>query len=916
MSTFTGIRSFVTPIMAVAMAAASQLAAPAVAEHRPDSARGEIASAQASGTFQLIGTYTGIGGLLASVVAPGPTPGSQRFYVSVLYGGTLDLLSIDPNTGNTQVFHSPLSNEWGAWGMTVGPDDNVYLGTCPNAHFFKLDPKQGTFVDLGRPSSTEEWIWDVAFGSDGRLYGVTSPNAKLVRYDPATGQLADLGRLDPIQEYARYIAASKDGLIYAGIGADANIAAYQISTGQHQEILPTAAQSVVFPHVYLGTDGNIYGAVSGLEFSLNQWTATELKSGDTVPAAPGNVLSDGRTVSIDESLSASGSEVLTLVVTNPTTQTTVQHEIAYQGEEMEVFRIGFGPDSVLYGSTSIPANFFQVDMNQNSLEQIGIVGEGEVYSFLSHGNSLLMGAYAGLATLMSYQPGIPFSQAAGSANPGLVNFNGENDSWRPEAMINGSNGNVYAGALAGYGLIESPLIEWNTESGSVQLYNVVPNQSVVSLASWQDFIIGGTSSSGGPGSQPVQADAELFIWNPSTQEVEFQIAPVSGAATITDLIAAPNGLVYGIAGNTLFEFNPQTQQITNSRTLPFSNVIYNSVSADNAGRIWGLVESGIFVIDTNTFNTTMIASSPLQISGGFAMGNGNIYFISGPSVYSYTIPLAAAVVAVSPAQTMLSLNTALNVTATVTGTGVAPTGTVKLSGGGYTSPAGALSGSSYTFTIPANSLNAGADTLTVSYSGDTNYSSTTGTTTVTLTVPAFALAATTPSAVAPGSSATSSVTITGVSGYAGTVMLTCSLTFAPSGATDLPTCSSDSSTVTLSSGTTAGTTTFTVRTPAATIALVRPGFGKSRGWFGANGGAVLAFLMCLGIPARRRSWRSMVGILAVMVALGSLTACGGGDRGAGGNAGTNAGTYTFTVTGTGTPSVSPTPTTTFTLTVN
>jgi hypothetical protein len=104
--------------------------------------------------------------------------------------------------------------------------------------------------------------------------------------------------------------------------------------------------------------------------------------------------------------------------------------------------------------------------------------------------------------------------------------------------------------------------------------------------------------------------------------------------------------------------------------------------------------------------------------------------------------------------------------------------------------------------------------------------------------------------------------------------------------------------------------------PAATTALVRPGFDKSRGWFGANGGAVLTFLICLGIPARRRSWRSMVGILAVMVALGSLAACGGGGGAAGDNAGTNAGTYTFTVTGTGTPSVSPTPTTTFTLTVN
>jgi len=904
------------------MAASGLFSAPALGQHRSNPVHGEVSGSQASGTFQLIGTYGGMGAMVASVVAPGPTPGSERFYASYLYyQNTFDVLSIDPDTGNTTVFHNPIPGEFATYGMAAGPDGNVYLGTTPNAHFLKLDPQQGTLIDLGRPSSTEEYIYALAFGSDNRLYGVTYPNCKLVRYDPATGKLADLGRLDPIQEYAHSIAATKDGFIYAGIGPGiANIAAYQISTGQHQEILPTTAQSVAFPNVYLGTDGNVYGSVSGLKFSLNQWTATKLNSGVTIPAAPTNVLSDGRTVSIDESLSASGSEVLTLVVTNPTIKATVEYQIAYQGEEMSLFRIGFGPDGALYGSSELPANFIRVDMNQNSLEQIGIVGAGEVYSFLSHGNSLLMGAYVGLGTLMSYQPGVLFEQAAGSANPGSVTFNGDNDSWRPEAMINGSNGNVYVGALAGYGLIESPLIEWNPESGSVQLYNVVPNQSVVSLASWQDFIIGGTSSRGGPGSQPTQADAELFIWNPSTQEVEYQFAPVSGAASITDLITAPNGLVYGIAGKTLFEFNPQTQQITNSQTLPFSNVIYNGVSVDNAGRIWGLAESGIFVIDTSKFNTTMIANSPLQITGGFAMANGNIYFISGPSVYSYTIPLAAAAVTVSPAQTTLSLNTALNVTATVTGTGVAPTGTVTLSGGGYTSPAGTLSGGSYTVTIPANSLNAGTDTLLVSYSGDTNYASTTKTITVRVSVPTFTLAATTADAIASGSSATSTVTVTGVSGYAGTVMLTCSLTSAPSGATDMPTCSGDSSTVTLSSGTTTGMTTFTVSTSVATTAQVRPGFGKSSGWFGANGGAVLAFLMCLGIPARRRSWRSMLGILVVMVALGSLTGCGGmvvrgSSSTSTGNPGTIAGSYTFTVTGTGTPLVSPTPTTAFILTV-
>jgi len=112
-----------------------------------------------------------------------------------------------------------------------------------------------------------------------------------------------------------------------------------------------------------------------------------------------------------------------------------------------------------------------------------------------------------------------------------------------------------------------------------------------------------------------------------------------------------------------------------------------------------------------------------------------------------------------------------------------------------------------------------------------------------------------------------------------------------------------------------------VYTTAASAALAYPklpGRGNGRGLFGAGGGAVLAFLVFLGIPARRRSWRSMLGLLVLMTALGSLAACGGGGGGGGGggNPGTMAGTYTFTVTGTGNPTVTPPPTATFTVTVN
>jgi hypothetical protein len=64
------------------------------------------------------------------------------------------------------------------------------------------------------------------------------------------------------------------------------------------------------------------------------------------------------------------------------------------------------------------------------------------------------------------------------------------------------------------------------------------------------------------------------------------------------------------------------------------------------------------------------------------------------------------------------------------------------------------------------------------------------------------------------------------------------------------------------------------------------------------GGMVLACILLFGIPARRRRWRALLGMLALAaVFAGSMAACSGGGGG-GGKPGTTAGTYTITVTGT------------------
>jgi hypothetical protein len=588
---------------------------------------------QPTGNIELVGKYRGIGGMVATTVAPGMTTGSERLYASYLYmGNSLDVVSIDPDTGKTEVFHSPIVGETGARGMTVGPDGNVYLGTQPNAHFLELNTKQHRLIDLGRPSATESFMWDVTFGSDNRLYGVTSPGCKLVRYDPKTAELKDLGRLDPTEQYARFIVGNSDDFLYIGIGySKANIVAYNVRTGAHREILPSDAQTVGVGVVYRGKDGNSYGRVGIRRFRLNKWTATERAPGEAVPLTSGSTLRDGRNLVLSDNIGS-----LMLTITDPNKHTKFERKLDYEGKELQLFRIGFGTDGLLYGSSVIPIHFVSIDLGSHHVNEIGEIGDGEVYSFLGHGQRLLMAAYAGLAPLMSYAPGVPFLPVASHGNPTLVDFPGADPSWRAEAMINGPDGNVYVGAVAGYGKTEAPLTEWNVESAAVQQFtDIAKGQSIVSLANWHSLIVGGTSTEGGGGGHPTQKAARLFIWNPESRREVFDVVPVAGHTNITDLITAPNGLVYGIAGDTLFVFNPQTRQVISRQRLQFTEPIYNCVAIGNDGRIWGLAADGIFAIDTKRNDAKLVVHIPQKITGGFGLHNGAIYFISGSAVYRY-----------------------------------------------------------------------------------------------------------------------------------------------------------------------------------------------------------------------------------------------------------------------------------------
>lgn len=596
------------------------------------------------GSFEQLASFHQRGGILAEVVGPGPEPGSERLYQSYIYTGTsLEIVAVDPDTGGAQVFASPVPGETGAWGLALGPDGNIYVGTLPHAHLFRLDPRRGVLEDVGRPSENEQYIWQLTVAPDGRLYGCTYPSARLVRFNPATGRSDDLGRMDPDEQYARSLAATDDGFVYVGIGTShAGVVAYEIASGDHRQILPEQVRQAGTAAVHRGTDGRVFAQVAGQWFRCSRWEAQPVVAGEVAPAPARNRLRDGGLIETSDG---------GVRRHRPDGAHETIGPLGYAGGLLSVFRLALGPDDRLYGSGVLPAHFFAVDRLSGGQHYIGQVGGGEVYSMLRHGEQLLLAAYSGLAPLMRFDPRRPFAPGTTvESNPVLVADPEQVSSWRPMAMIAGRDGAIYLGAVSGYGTLGGPLTIWHPATNRVERYpHLVPDQSVVTLAMVGDLVAGGTSVGGGGGSRPTQTEARLFLWDPRRRQTRFETVPVAGARDLTDLILAPSGLLFGIAGGTtLFAFDCAARAVVHAASLPFRGVPYNSVALGPDGHIWGLANAGIFRIDPTTCDVHLVAKAPEPVTAGFALAGDQLYFACGATIWRYTLGSAPVAIPTRP----------------------------------------------------------------------------------------------------------------------------------------------------------------------------------------------------------------------------------------------------------------------------
>jgi hypothetical protein len=356
---------------------------------------------------------------------------------------------------------------------------------------------------------------------------------------------------------------------------------------------------------------------------------------------------------------------------------------------------------------------------------------------------------------------------------------------------------------------------------------------------------------------------------------------------------------------------PSASSITTAQPL--------SVSVGVIGGSGGLTPTGSVVLSGGGYTSSALAlnngSATINIpAGALAVGTDALIAnyapdnasaatyngATGSTAVTVTLPAkSASTVTVTPASSSITNQETDAVSIAVGGASgqQSPTGTVTLTSGTYSAQQ-TLASATATFTVPAGALSSGANTLTATYSGDGTFAGSSGTAGV--TVSQVVVSASAPAAVSPGGSTTSNVTLSAGSTYSGTLNMSCALVNSPVGAQSLPTCTLSPASVTMTTGAN-GTTALIVQTTAASsVALVTPSRMKLLGL--GSGGTILAGLLLLGVPVRRRRWMAMIVLLWVVMAASAIGCSGGGGSkyGLGGSSipATTAGTYTFKITGT------------------
>lgn len=362
-------------------------------------------------------------------------------------------------------------------------------------------------------------------------------------------------------------------------------------------------------------------------------------------------------------------------------------------------------------------------------------------------------------------------------------------------------------------------------------------------------------------------------------------ASYAGDTAFAGSVSSAQNLVVTPATPTVILTAPATALVGASVTL---SVTVTGTGGSPTGTV--VFKDGATILSTvnlasgaASYSTSALTVGTHSITASYS--GDSIFAATTTAAQSVVVSLGTATVSLTAPATAL-LGASVTLATTVTGTGSTPTGTVTFKDGTATLSTATLAGGAASYST--TTLAAGAHSITVSYSGDSNFAAATSlASTVTINVPpsiSFAAAPATLTIV-HGSSGTVTITGTPVGGYTGTVTFACGTL--PSAAA----CTFSPNSLSFTGASAAQSTTLTFSTTSTTGLLQQPGL------FSRTATTIVVALLLMPLGFARRSRRLVRGTLfALLLAVGLVAGLSGCSSTSKTSLTTPAGTYTVPIT--------------------
>lgn len=312
-----------------------------------------------------------------------------------------------------------------------------------------------------------------------------------------------------------------------------------------------------------------------------------------------------------------------------------------------IIRLGTDSAGAVYtGGFDLPAGIGRHTPIQGST---ALLPGPQIEGFGRYDSSVVMGGYTGNASSSA-----PIYQYSGTGGP-VLRTHLNNSQERPVAIQQVST-KVAIGSVPIKNTLGGALSIWDPASNALTVErNIIPDHSVISLATHNGLVIGGSSNAGGTGSTPTVSDGQLFTYNPATEALKTFTPPRAASATYSWVAAiTPDpvqpGRFWAISTGYVIQFQVAAD---GSITLTKNLGAFPNTSSPTGkelgiefvgGTMFATVDQGVSAINTTTGERTVVAAKTDTgpVVGLVRLGSTNLYYARGARLYRYAVDSATS----------------------------------------------------------------------------------------------------------------------------------------------------------------------------------------------------------------------------------------------------------------------------------